>query len=210
VKSILIVDDHQIIRAGVKELLFEHKGFSVAGEANSGAEALEMVRESNWDLILLDISMAGMNGIDTLKQIKLIKPDLPVLILSMHPEDHYGIHMIRAGASGYLHKQCTSQELVNAIAAIASGRLYVSHALAKQIANSNAGNEVALPHNRLSQREFQVLCKLAVGRAVCEIAKDLSLDKRTVTTYRTRCLEKMGLKTNVHLTHYAIKHDLID
>jgi DNA-binding NarL/FixJ family response regulator len=204
------VDDHEIVRAGLKQLLADYREFAVAGEASSGAEAIKMVRESNWDVVLLDVSMPDMNGIDTLKQIKLIKPDLPVLILSMHPEDHYGIHMLRAGASGYLHKECTSQDIVKAIRAVTSGRQYVSRALADRLAGDVGGDGSDELHSQLSKREFEVLCKLAAGQAVSEIAKELSLNMKTITTYRTRILQKMDLKSNADMTYYAMKHNLIE
>jgi len=206
---ILVADDHQIVRAGLKNLLSEYKEFTVAGEAGSGTDALKMVREADWDVVLLDISMPDMNGIDTLKQIKRSKPDLPVLILTMHPEDHYAINLLRAGANGYVCKECAPEQLVGAIRTVASGRRYVSPALGDQLAGDLSGDGQNALHTELSEREFQVFCKLAAGQAVSEIADELFLSVKTVSTYRSRILEKMGMKTNANITYYAIKHGLI-
>ena len=206
---ILVADDHQIVRAGLKNLLADYKEFDVAGEAGSGTDALKMVRESDWDVVLLDISMPDMNGIDTLKQIKRSKPDLPVLILTMHPEDHYAINLLRAGANGYVCKECAPEQLVGAIRTVASGRRYVSPALGDQLAGDLSGDGQNALHTELSEREFQVFCKLAAGQAVSEIADELFLSVKTVSTYRSRILEKMGMKTNANITYYAIKHGLI-
>ena len=206
---ILIADDHQIVRAGLKTLLSEYKEFTVAGEAGSGAETIKMVRASEWDLLLLDITMPDMNGVDTLQQIKRNKPDLPVLILSMHPEDQYAINLLRAGANGYVCKECAPEQLIGAIRTVIAGRRYVSPTLGDQLAGDLSGDTQKAPHTELSEREFQVFCKLAAGQAVSEIANELFLSVKTVSTYRSRILEKMGMKTNANLTYYAIKHGLI-
>lgn len=206
---ILVADDHQIVRAGLRNLLAEYTEFSVAGEAGSGIEALEMVRDSDWDIVLLDISMPDLNGIDTLKQIRRTRPDLPVLILTMHPEDHYAINLLRAGASGYVCKECAPEQLVGAIRTVAAGRRYVSPALGDQLAGELSGEGQNALHTELSEREFQVFCKLAAGQAVSEIANELCLSVKTVSTYRSRILEKMEMKTNANMTYYAIKHGLI-
>ena len=206
---ILIADDHQIVRAGLKNLLSEYKEFTVAGEAGSGAETVKMVRASDWDLVLLDITMPDMNGVDTLQQIKRSKPDLPVLILSMHPEDQYAVNLLRAGANGYVCKECAPEQLIGAIRTVVAGRRYVSPALGDQLAGDLSGDTQKAMHTELSEREFQVFCKLAAGQAVSEIANELFLSVKTVSTYRSRILEKMGMKTNANLTYYAIKHGLI-
>ena len=206
---ILIADDHQIVRAGLKNLLSEYKEFTVAGEAGSGAETVKMVRASDWDLVLLDITMPDMNGVDTLQQIKRSKPDLPVLILSMHPEDQYAVNLLRAGANGYVCKECAHEQLIGAIRTVVAGRRYVSPALGDQLAGDLSGDTQKAMHTELSEREFQVFCKLAAGQAVSEIANELFLSVKTVSTYRSRILEKMGMKTNANLTYYAIKHGLI-
>jgi len=206
---ILVADDHQIVRAGLKNLLSEYKEFTVAGEASSGADTIKMVRESEWDILLLDISMPDMNGVDTLKQIRRSKPGLPVLILSMHPEDQYAINLLRAGANGYVCKECAPEQLIGAIRTVVSGRRYVSPSLGDQLAGDLSGDTQKALHTELSEREFQVFCKLAGGQAVTEIANELFLSVKTVSTYRSRILEKMGMKTNANLTYYAIKQGLI-
>jgi DNA-binding NarL/FixJ family response regulator len=168
-----------------------------------------MVRESNWDAVLLDISMPDMNGIEALTQIKRLKPALPVLILTMHPEDQYAINLLRAGASGYLCKHCSPEALISALRTVLSGRRYISPALGDQLAGELEGEEPKAPHTDLSDREFQVFCKLANGQAVSEVADELFLSVKTISTYRARILEKMHIKSNAHITYYAIKHGLI-
>lgn len=206
---ILVVDDHAIVRAGLKHLFSEDKEFTVAAEAGSGAEAVNLVRESDWDVVLLDISMPNMDGIDTLKQIKHWKPELPVLIFTMHPEERYAINFLRAGANGYVCKECAPEQLVSAIRTVASGRRYVSPALGDHLAGDLYGNGNDVLHSELSERELQVFSKLAAGQAVSQIADELCLSVKTVSTYRSRILEKMCLKTNANITYYAIKHGLI-
>ncbi|MEO7727254.1 MAG: response regulator transcription factor [Burkholderiales bacterium] len=206
---ILVADDHQIVRAGLKNLLADYNEFTVAGEAGSGTDTIKMVREEDWDIVLLDISMPDMNGVDTLKQIRRSKPDLPVLILTMHPEDQFAINLLRAGANGYVCKECAPEQLISAIRTVVSGRRYVSPALGDQLAGDLSGDSQKALHTELSEREFQVFCKLASGQAVSEIATELFLSVKTVSTYRSRILEKMSMKTNANLTYYAIKHGLI-
>ena len=207
---LLVVDDHEIVRAGIKQLLSDQGEFIVAGEAASGDEAVKMVREANWDVVLLDISMRDMDGIDALTLIKRIKPDLPVLILTMHPEDHYAVNLLRAGANGYLCKDCSAEMLVGAIKTVASGRRFISPALGDRLAEELDGEGPNEPHTILSKREFQIFCKLAAGQAVSQIADELFLSVKTVSTFRTRILEKMRIKTNAHITYYAIRHGLIE
>jgi DNA-binding NarL/FixJ family response regulator len=206
---ILVVDDHEIVRAGLKELLSIYHEFTVAGEAGSGVDAVKMVREANWDVVLLDISMPDMNGIEALTQIRRIKPEQPVLILTMHPEDQYAVNLLRAGANGYLRKECSPEMLVAAIRTVASGRRYISPALGDQLAGELDGEGHKALHTELSEREFQVFCKLAAGQAVSEVADELFLSVKTVSTYRARILDKMRIKSNAHITYYAIKHGLI-
>ncbi len=167
---ILIADDHQIVRAGLKTLLADNGNFDVAGEAGSGAEAVKMVRDADWDIVLLDISMPDMNGVDTLKQIKRAKPTLPVLILSMHPEDQYAVNLLRAGASGYVCKEGAPEQLIAAIRTVLQGRRYISPTLGEQLAAGLNGDTQKPLHTELSEREFQVFCKLAAGQAVSQIA----------------------------------------
>ena len=206
---LLVVDDHEIVRAGVKRLLAEISEFTVAGEAVSGADAVSMVREADWDVVLLDISMPDINGIDALQQIKQSKPELPVLILSSHPEEIYAINLLRAGAGGYLNKVCATAELVGAIRTVASGGKYVSSSLRRRLDSESRSDGHKIPHNSLSQREFQVFCKLAEGQELSKIAQDLMLSVKTVASYRARLLEKMGMRTVADITYYAMKHGLI-
>jgi len=206
---LLVVDDHPIVRAGLKFLLSDYKEFIVAGEAGSGADAVKMVREAHWDVVLLDISMPDMNGIEALTQIKRIKPEQPVLMLTMHPEDQYAVNLLRAGASGYLRKECAPEALVSAIRTVASGRRYIGPVLGEQLAGELEGKEHNAPHRELSKREFQIFCRIADGQGVSEVADELFLSVKTVSTYRARILEKMHLKSNADITYYAIKQGLI-
>jgi len=183
---------------------------SVAGEAATGAETVSLVRAEPYDVVLLDISMPDRNGVDTLKQLKQIRPEMPVLMLSAHAEEQYAVNLLRAGAAGYVGKDSASAQLVSAIRTVARGRKYVSPDLAQQLADGLAGDGDEPLHARLSQREFQIFCKLAAGMPVSKIANELFLSVKTVSTYRSRVLEKMGMKTNADLTYYAIKNRLIE
>jgi two-component system invasion response regulator UvrY len=206
---ILIADDHQIVRTGIKALLTEHELEWQIGEAASGDEVLQKIKDTSWNVVLLDISMPGMNGVDTLKQIKEANPHLPVLILSMFSEEQYAANLLRAGADGYVCKANGSPQLIDAILAVVGGKRYVSPEFAERLAAIRADDTGQPPHTLLSQREFQVFCKLAGGRAVSEIAGDLELSVKTVSTYRSRILEKMKMKTNADLTYYATKNGLL-
>lgn len=207
---ILIADDHAIVRAGLKQFIADEQDMEVTGEAETGAQTVELARSGDWDVVLLDISMPDRSGVDTLKTLKHVKPDLPVLILSGFPEGQYAINLLRAGASGYLNKESAPAELVRAIRTVVSGRRYVSATLAQILADDigNAASDRPV-HTALSEREFQIFCKLAAGQAVSKIADELFLSVKTVSTYRTRILEKMNMKTNADLTYYAIKNQLI-
>jgi len=206
---LLVVDDYPIVRAGIKEFLSDQQEFTVAGEAGSGADAVRMVRESDWDVVLLDISLPDMKDIEALTQIKRVKPEQPVLMLITRLEDEYAVNLLRAGASGYLSKECTPEALLSAIRTVASGRRCISQELGEQLAANLNGDGHKPPHTELSQREFQIFCKLASGLAVSQVADELFLSVKTISTYRSRVLEKMNMKTNAHLTYYAIKHGLI-
>ena len=209
--KILIADDHAIVRAGLRQIVAEHADMEVAGEAATGAEVIEMVRKSDWSVVLLDISMPDQNGVDTLKRVRQIKPDLPVLILSGFPEHQYAVNLMRTGASGYLNKQSIPEELVTAIRAVAKGKKYVSPALGQILVKELSQPEGDRPlQDSLSEREFQIFCKLAAGVGVSKIAEELHLSVKTISTYRTRVLEKMHMKTNADLTYYAIKNQLIE
>jgi len=206
---IIIADDHSILRAGLKNLLSECEDMEIAGEAGSGEETIKMVQSTDCDIVLLDITMPDMSGVDTLNQIKRHRPRLAVLILSMHPEEQYAVNLLRAGASGYVPKESAPEQLVTAIRTAVEGRRYVSPRLPELLAG-DLGNDSHKPlHADLSEREFQIFCKLAAGLTVSHIGNDLNLSVKTVSTYRSRVLEKMNMKTNADLTYYAIKNGLI-
>jgi len=206
---ILIADDHAIVRAGLKQFIAEEQDMTVAGEATTGAEAVAFVRSSECDVVLLDIAMPDINGVDTLRQLKQIKPALPVLILSGYPEKQYALNLLRTGASGYINKETASEQLVAAIRAVTQGRKYVSPAVAEVLVDDLGGDPNQPPHASLSEREFQIFCKLAAGKPVSKIADELFLSVKTVSTYRARILQKMDMKSNADLTYYAIKNQLI-
>ena len=207
--SILIVDDHDVVRIGFKQILAEHSRFNVAGEAASAASALESLRHAKFDVVLLDLSLPDGSGIDVLRRIKAQYLDTRVLVLSGFSEEQYGINMLRAGAAGFLSKTCSSEELVKAIDTVAIGRKYVSTKLADLLANGLTGPADKPLHEQLSAREFQIFCHLAEGKTVSEISEAIFISVKTVSTYRARLMEKMGLKTNSELTYYAVKNGLI-
>ena len=208
--KVFIADDHAIVREGLKQILAETRDIVVAGEAENGLDAIKLFRKSGCQVMLLDISLPDRNGIEVLKQIKKDRPELAVLMLSMHREDQYAIRSLKAGAAGYLTKQSAPRELVNAIRQVAAGQKYVSPALAQELANQ-VGDDHALPlHETLSDREYQTLTMIASGKTVGAIAKELSLSVKTVSEYRARLLVKMKLKNSAELTHYAIKNQLIE
>jgi DNA-binding NarL/FixJ family response regulator len=210
-----IVDDHAIVRTGLRQYLSDHVDLRVTAEGASGHDALEMARGGEVDVLLLDISMPDQSGVDALAAIKARFPELPVLILSGFPEAHYATTLLRQGASGYLNKECDPEEIANAIRQVSRGRRYISPAVAEQLAdtvasgNSANGTPDKPPHEALSEREFQVFLRLAQGETVGHIAEALFLSVKTVSTYRTRVLEKLKLQTNSDLTYYALKNGLI-
>jgi len=208
--KILIADDHAIVREGLKQILSESPDLVVAAEACSGQEVLEKISKNDLDLVVLDIAMPGRGGLDILKEIKTQKPRLPVLMLSMYPEEQYAIRVLKAGASGYLTKESAPDELVKAIRQISQGKKYISPSLAEKLAIDLELSPDKLPHEILSDREYQVMCMIASGKTLKEIADGLSLSIKTISTYRSRILEKMNMKTNAELTHYAIKSNLVD
>jgi two-component system invasion response regulator UvrY len=208
--NILIADDHTIVRKGLKQILAETPDMVVADEASNGYEVLEKVRKNNFDVLLLDISMPGKSGLDILKELKAEKPKLPVLVLSMYPEEQYAIRVLRAGASGYLTKESAPDELVVAMRKVAQGKKYVSPSLAEKLAFDLEMDTTKPPHEMLSDREYQFLCMIASGKTVGEIAENLLLSAKTISTYRARILEKMKMKNNAELTHYAIQNRLVD
>jgi two-component system invasion response regulator UvrY len=206
-----IVDDHAIVRTGLKQFFSEQVDLRVVGEAASGREAIDLVRTAiNLDVLVLDLSMPGQSGIDALGLIRAKAPDVGILILSGYPEEHYAVNLIRQGANGYLNKECAPMEIVSAIRTIAQGRRYISPAVAELLAEQLNRKEGGAPHEHLSEREFQVFLKLAKGETAGAIAEALSLSVKTVSTYRTRLMEKMCLGSNSDLTYYALKNKLID
>ena len=204
---ILTVDDHEVVRRGLKEMFTESS--ARFGEARSGAEALARVREQEWDIVILDISLGGRSGLEVLGEIKQLKPTLPVLILSMHAEEQYAVRAFKAGASGYVNKASPGEELRRAILKIVKGGQYIGPSLAEKIVLQLSRSE-QLPHESLSDRELEVLCSIASGKTVGEIAQKLSLSDKTISTYRRRILDKMDMKTNAELTHYAIRNGLVE
>jgi two-component system, NarL family, invasion response regulator UvrY len=208
--KILIADDHRMFREGLKHILAEYPDLVVADEANNGQEVLDKIWKNNYDMVLLDITMPGMTGLEALKQLKNDKPKLPVLILSMHPEEQYAVRVLRAGASGYLTKESAPDELITAIRKISQGRKYITPSLAERLASEFEADSEKPLHDILSDREYQVLRMIAAGKTVKHIAKELSLSIKTVSTYRTRIMEKMKMKTNAEVMHYVIKHQLLD
>lgn len=208
---ILIADDHAIVREGLKQILADSSDMTVAGEAENGNDAVKLARRCQAEVLLLDISMPDKSGIDVLKQIRKEAPHTAVLMLSMHREDQYAIRSLKAGAAGYLNKQSAPAELVGAIRLVASGRKYISPELAQELANQvgNENREVP-PHELLSDREYQTLIMIASGKTVSDIAAELALSVKTISMYRSRLLQKMKLRHNAELTHYAIKNHLVE
>ena len=207
---VLIADDHAIVRHGLKQILAETDDLIVAGEAETGFQAIKMARQDTFDVILLDISLPDRNGIEVLSQIKKTHPRLAVLMLSMHTEHEFAVRALKAGASGYLNKQSAPVQLVTAIRQVAVGRKYISAALAEELANSLGGDTDQPLHEMLSDREFQTLRLIASGKSLSVISDELSLSPKTVSVYRARLLEKLDLRNNSDLTRYAIKNKLVD
>lgn len=206
---ILVADDHTVVREGIKQILAGREDMVVEDEAANGQEVLHKVTKKEYDLILLDISMPGRSGLEVLEEIKLIQPKLPVLILSMHPEEQYAVRMLRAGAAGYLTKGSAPQELISAIQKVSRGGKYVTLSLAEKLAFELDAHADKPRHERLSNREYQVMLMLASGQSVSEVAEELCLSAKTISTYRNRILEKMDMKKNAELTLYAVKNNLI-
>jgi DNA-binding NarL/FixJ family response regulator len=207
---VLIADDHAILRRGLADIISETKDMQVCGEAENGAQAVRVVRDQPIDVVLLDITMPDRNGLDTLKQLKKEKPKLAVLMLSMHPEEIYALRAIKAGASGYLNKASAPALLITAIRQVASGRRYISPAVAEALAGTIADGSDGAPHATLSDREYETMRLIASGKTLTEIAGEMSLSAKTVSVYRARLLQKMKLKNNSELTHYALKNNLVD
>jgi DNA-binding NarL/FixJ family response regulator len=208
--KVMIVDDHMIVREGLKQIIGDSDDLMVAGEAGSGAEALQKIGDIECDVVLLDISMPGGNGLDLLKKLKSGRESVAVLMLTMHPEEQYAVRALRAGADGYLTKESAPDELIDAIRKVAAGGKYVSESLAERLALHIESRVQTMPHESLSDREYEVLLMIASGKTVSEIASEISLSVKTVSTYRARILDKMGMKNNAELTYYSIKNGLVD
>ena len=206
----LIADDHAVVRQGLRQILLETADMVVTGEAANGPEALERARAGGFDVIVLDITMPGRSGFEVLKELRLEDPALPVLVLSMHSEEQFAVRLLKAGASGYLNKESAPEELVKAIRKVVSGGRYVSPRLAEKLAFEIDSGSDKLLHETLSDREFQVMRMMASGQTVKEIAAELALSVKTISTYRARILDKMNLHTNAELIHYAIQNQLIE
>lgn len=207
--NVLIADDHAILRNGLKQLLGGERSIKEIGEAGSGREVLEQLQRHQWDLLVLDINMPDRSGIDILRQVRTTHPGTRVLVLSGFPEKQYAVNVLRAGASGYLNKEMAPEELLVAVRSVLQGRRYVSAALAELLVTELDADPDKPLHTQLSEREFQIFCKLAAGRSVSEIAAELCLSVKTISTYRSRVLEKMSFTTNADITAYALRNSLI-
>jgi DNA-binding NarL/FixJ family response regulator len=208
--KILIADDHAIVREGLKQIVAEEKDILVAGEAENSGRLMELLEKEKWSLVVLDINMPGKSGLEALKDIKHLYPDLPVLILSMFSEDQYGLRAIKAGASGYLKKVSAPTELVTAIRKIVLGGKYINQSLAEKLAENFESTRKELLHEKLSDREYQIMCNIALGKTAEEIAEELSISINTVYSYRNRILEKMSMRSNVELTQYVLQNKLVE
>lgn len=204
--KILTIDDHEVVRRGIKEMFTEES--ATFGEARSGAEALSLMRKQQWDIAVLDISLGGRSGLEVLTELKQLRPRMPVLILSMHAEEQYAVRAFKAGASGYINKASSGEELRRAILKVVNGGQYVGPSLAEKMV-LQLSQPAKVPHESLSNRELEVLCSIASGKTVKEIALTLSLSDKTISTYRRRILDKMDMRTNAELTHYAIRNGLV-
>ncbi|MFA6063191.1 MAG: response regulator transcription factor [Gallionella sp.] len=208
--DILVVDDHALIRKGLKQLLEDSQDLKVTGEASTGIGAINMVRAQHFDLMLLDINLPDKHGIDILKQFKSEQPELKIIVLSMYPEDQYGVRALKAGAMGYINKQGASDTLITAIRQVLSGKKYISETLAEQLLNNLIGESQELMHQSLSNREYQTLCLMASGKSLSDISEIMMLSPKTVSVYRSRMLAKMGFSNNAEAIHYAITHHLVE
>jgi two-component system, NarL family, invasion response regulator UvrY len=208
--GVLIADDHAILRRGLKEILEDDLKDATYGEAGNAQQVLAEVQRYEWDLVILDITMPGRSGLDLLRDLKQLRPNLPVLVLSMHPEDQYAKRVLKAGAAGYMNKETAPKELVKAVGKVLSGGRYVSAALAEKLASDLSADTERLSHERLSDREFEVLRMIASGKTISHIAEELHLSVTTVSTHRARILEKMGMANNAELMRYAMRNGLID
>jgi DNA-binding NarL/FixJ family response regulator len=208
--KVLIADDHPLFRRGLKDILQAQPDVELVGEADSGNKALEMARKQRWDVLVLDITMPGLGGIEVLSILRKEQPKLPILILSAHPENQYAVRALRAGAAGYMTKETAPQELIRGLRKVLQGAKYVSEALAEKLAFDLGAQTEKKPHDLLSHREYEIMRMIASGKPLGKIASELALSPRTVSTYRNRVLEKMRMKTNAELIRYALQNKLID
>jgi two-component system invasion response regulator UvrY len=207
--KILIADDHAVVRQGLKQILADEFRRATFGEAANAQETIDKVAADDWDAVVLDVTMPGRSGLEALREIRKFKPRLPILVLSMHPEDQFAMRVLKSGASGYMTKESAPSDLVGALRKVMGGGRYVSPALAEKMAEHMGTDFARTPHERLSNREFLVLRLLASGKTVSQVAEELSLSVKTISTYRTRILEKMVMHNNAELTHYAIQNNLV-
>jgi len=207
--KVLIADDHAIVREGLKQILSDIPDMKVFGEAGSGDEALQLIRNERWHIMLLDISMPGKNVLELIKLAKHQSPHLPILILSMYPEDQYAIRMLRAGADGYLTKESAPEQLVAAIRKVAKGGKYISATMTEKLIEELNPNQEKSPHTTLSDREFQVFRGICSGKSITDLAQQMTLSVKTISTYRTRLMKKMNMSKNAEIIHYAFKNDLL-
>jgi two-component system invasion response regulator UvrY len=208
--KVCVVDDHTVVREGLKRIISENSGMAVTAEAGNGLEALKIIKNEPCDVVILDITLPEKSGLDVLKELHAESPSLPILVLTMHAEDHYAVRVLRAGAAGYMTKDTAPSQLVQAIRKVIRGGKYVSSTLAEKMAFDLDGDSSKHAHEILSDREYQVLCMIASGQSVTEIADKLTLSEKTISTYRVRILEKLNMKGNAELTRYAIKEGLVD
>jgi DNA-binding NarL/FixJ family response regulator len=209
-RRILIVDDHEVLREGVKRIFDKQSGLVTFGEASTGLQALRLARSEEWDIVVLDLSLGNRSGLEVLKELKQIRPRLPVLILSMHTDVQFARRAFKAGASGYITKNSPRSELIKAVNKVIREGRYISQAMAEELITDIASSSDGSPHEKLSDREFEVTRLIASGKTAGEIANLLSLSDSTISTYRARILEKMGMKTNAELIHYALQNKLLD
>lgn len=207
---ILIADDHAIVRRGLRQIVAEYADLHVTGEAQNAQEVLQLIRRQLYDVLMLDLHMPGRDGLEVLHDIKQLCPKLPILVLSMYPEDQFGMRVLKAGAADYLTKETAPEELVKAIRKVHGGEHYVSSTLAEKMASALQADSDKPAHETLTDREYEVLCRIASGKTVTQIAEELSLSVKTISTYRARILEKMHFQSNAELTHYSIRHELVD
>ncbi|MEE9190374.1 MAG: response regulator transcription factor [Candidatus Neomarinimicrobiota bacterium] len=208
--NVILADDHPIFRKGLSEILQEAGDIQISGEAANAREIFTMLDTVDCNILILDIKMPGQSGLDILKQLNKTHPNLKILVLSMHPEEQYAIRVLRAGASGYLNKETVPEDIVRAVRRINSGRKFITESIADQLARSLGKDFKKRRFETLSDREYELMCMIATGKTLTTIANDLSLSIKTVSTYRTRLLQKMKMKSNAELTHYAISNNLVD